>query len=109
MSNSQDSFADILRPRRGYFLSDVRLDLSTPATAIFQARLHGPAGKPVWVRPWLSTEDGTLAESASDQLNSGDEVALELAVPSAPRAQYAYMRIESAPLNTEHIVALKLT
>ena len=109
MSDSQNSFVDLLRPGHGYFLSDVRLDLPNPATAIFKARLNGPAGKPVWARAWLSTEDGTLAESASDQLNSGDEVVLELAVPSAPRAQYAYMRIESAPLNTEHVVMLKFT
>ena len=86
-SNSVDSFVDILRPSQGYSLSDVRLDIPNPTTAIFKAKLNGPQGTPVWARAWLSTEAGTLAETASN----------------------AYMRIESAPLKTEHVVVLRLT
>jgi hypothetical protein len=63
---------------------------------------------PVWARAWLSTEAGTLAESASLQLKSGDEVTLQVVLGSSESPEYAYMRIESTPLNTEHVVALKL-
>ncbi len=103
------SFADILPSSRGYSLSDVRLDIPNPTTAVFKAKLNGPAGSPVWARAWLSTEAGTLAESASPQLNAGDEVTLEVILRSPEQPQYAYMRIESAPLKTEHVVVLKFT
>jgi len=107
-SRSRDSFVDFLRPSHGYSLSDVRLDIPNSTTAIFKARLNGPEGKPVWVRAWLSTEEGTLAESASPQLMSGDEVTLQVVLQSPVSPQCAYMRIESAPLDTEHVVGLKL-
>jgi hypothetical protein len=103
------SFATILPPSQGYSVSDVRLDIPNPTTAIFTAKLNGPKGAPVWVRAWLSTEAGTLAETASPQLMTGDNVTLEVTLPSAESPQSAYMRIESAPLKTEHVVALKLT
>jgi hypothetical protein len=106
--HSKDSFVDILRPSHGYSLSEVRLDIPSPTVAIFKARLNGPAGVPVWARAWLSTEVGTLAESASPELRSGDEVKLEVVLGSSESPGYAYMRIESAPLNTEHVVGLKL-
>ena|ERR1041385_4202060 len=108
-SNSLGSFVDILRPSEGYSLSDVRLDIPNPTTAIFKAKLNGPNGRPVWVRAWLSTEAGTLAETASAQLIAGDDVTLEVTLRSAESPQSAYMRIESAPLKTEHVVVLKLT
>src|SRR5262245_46791174 len=104
ISNKQDSFRDILPPSHGYSLSNVQLQISSPTTAIFNARLNGPAGKAVWARAWLSTEAGTLAEAASPQLTAGDEVTLEVKLQSPESPQYAYMRIESAPLNTEHVV-----
>ena len=63
-SKTNHSFTDILRPSHGYFLTDLRLDVSTPTTAIFKARLNGPEGAAVWARAWLSIEAGTLAESA---------------------------------------------
>jgi hypothetical protein len=107
-SKSLDSFVDILPPSRGYSLSDVRLEIPNVTTAIFKARVNGPKGMPAWVRAWLSTEAGTLAESASPQLMTGGEVTLEVTLPCAESPQSAYMRIESAPLKTEHVVALKL-
>ena len=107
-SNSLDSFVDILPPCQGYSLSDVRLDIPNPSTAIFKAKLNGPEGMPVWVRAWLSTEAGTLAETASPRLMAGDHVTLEVTLRSAESPQNAYMRIESAPLKTEHVVVLKL-
>jgi len=107
-ANPKDLFVDILRPSHGYSLSEVRLDIPSPTVAIFKARLNGPADKPVWARAWLSTEVGTLAESASPELRSGDEVTLEVVLRSSESPGYAYMRIESAPLNTEHVVGLKL-
>jgi hypothetical protein len=107
-SSTKDSFVDVLRPSHGYSLSDVRLDIPNSTTAIFKARLNGPEGRPVWARAWLSTEAGTLAESASPQLMAGDEVTLKVMLRTPESPQHAYMRIESAPLNTEHVVGLKL-
>ena len=107
-SNSHDSFMDILRPGHSYSLSHVRLDIPNPTTAVFRAKLHGPEGSSVWVRAWLSTEAGTLAESASPQLKAGDEVTLEVTLHGSESPKFAYMRIESAPFKTEHVVGLKL-
>jgi len=108
-SNTLDTFVNILPPSRGYSLSGVRLDIPNPTTAIFKATLNGPEGAPVWVRAWLSTEAGTLAEAASPQLRAGDHVTLEVVLQGRESPQSAYMRIESAPLKTEHVVVLKLT
>jgi len=108
MSSSENSFEDILPPSRGYSLSQVRLEMASPVLAIFKAKLNGPEGIAVWARAWLSTEAGTLAESASPQLKAGDEVTLEVALRGAITPQFAYMRIESAPLHTEHVVVRKL-
>jgi hypothetical protein len=102
------SFVEILRSSHGYSLSDVQLDRPNATTAIFKARLNAPAGSAVWARAWLSNETETLAESASPQLKAGDNVKLEVILKSTESPQYAYMRIESAPLKTEHIVSLKL-
>jgi len=98
----------MLRPSRGYSLSHIRLEIPNPTTAIFKATLNGLEGKPVWARAWLSTEAGTLAESASPQMKAGEEVTLEVTLKTSESPQYAYMRIESSPLKTEHVVALKL-
>ena len=102
------AFTDMLRPAHGYSLSDARLDIPNPNTAIFKATLNGPKAAPVWVRAWLSTEAGTLAEAASPQLTAGDTATLEVKLRSAETPQFAYLRIESAPLKTEHVVVLKL-
>lgn len=104
-----DSFMDILPPSQGYSLSDVRLEVPNSKTAIFRAKLNGPDGAPVWARAWLSTEACTLAESASHQLRVGDQVTLEVKLQNSESPQSAYMRIESAPLKTEHVVVLKLS
>lgn len=106
--HDQQAFVDLLRPAQGYFLSDVRLEIPNSTTALFKAKLNAPAGKSVWARAWLSTEAGTLAEAASGQMTAGDEVALEVKLQTSESPQFAYMRIESAPLQTEHVVMLKL-
>jgi hypothetical protein len=108
-ADSKDSFLDVLRPSHGYSLSGVRLEIPNATTAIFKARLNGPEGSPVWARAWLSTEAGTLAETASPQLMAGQEVTLQVMLRSPESPQCAYMRIESAPLKTEHVVGLRLT
>jgi len=102
------SFTDMLRPAHGYFLSDASLEIPNPTTAIFKATLNGPNGAPVWVRAWLSTEAGTLAETASPELKADETVTLTVVLRSPESPQYAYLRIESAPLKTEHVLALKL-
>jgi hypothetical protein len=87
----------------------VSLDVPGPDTAVFRARLHGPAGSKVWVRAWLSNEaDGTLAEVASECLNAGDLATLTLKLRDARIPGNACIRIESAPLATEHVVIIKL-
>ena len=94
---------------REYFLTDVRLDIPSSDTAVFRARLHGPAGSKVWVRAWLSNEiDGTLAEVASGCLQAGDEAALTVKLPDGRAPENACIRIESAPLATEHVVIIRL-
>jgi hypothetical protein len=103
-----EAFADFLRPSHGYFLSDVRLHRPDATIAVFKAKLNGPVGAGVWARAWLSTGVGTLAESASPQLKAGDDVTLEVTLRSPETPEYAYMRIESAPLKTEHVVGLRL-
>jgi hypothetical protein len=108
ISKGKNSFRDVLKPSGNYSLDDVRLEMPNPTTAVFKARLNGPEEKPVWARAWLSTEAGTLAESTSPQLKAGDEVTLEVKLQTSEPPEYAYMRIESAPLNTEHVVATKL-
>jgi len=108
MSNSENSFEDILPAAHGYWLSQARLDMANPMLAIFTARLNGPDGMPVWARAWLSTEAGTVAESASSQLKAGDEITLEVALSGAISPQFAYLRIESSPLHTEHVIVRKL-
>jgi hypothetical protein len=42
-------------------------------------------------------------------LKAGDDIKLEVTLKGPESPQSAYMRIESAPLKTEHIVLLKLT
>lgn len=87
-SNVRDAFVNILLPSRGYSLADVRLEIRNPTTALFKAKLDGPEGAPVWVRAWLSTEAGTLAETASHQLRAGDHVTLEVMLqgPESPQS-----------------------
>jgi hypothetical protein len=109
ITNANASFMDILKASHEYSLSDVRLEIPNATTAIFTARLNGPKGSSVWARAWLSTEAGTLAEAASPRMTAGDEVTLEVMLKGPRAAEYAYMRIESAPLKTEHVVGLRLT
>jgi hypothetical protein len=102
-------FADSLPPGKSYFLSDVSVEISAPDTAIFRAKLNGPAGSKVWARAWLSNEsDGTLAETASGCLTAGDSIALTVKLHGTRVPENAFMRIESAPLATEHVVMIKL-
>ena len=99
---------DILGPNHGYSLGNFQFDMPDPTTAIFKAQLNGPEDQPVWVRAWLSTEADTLAETASPQMKAGEEVTLKVTLQTSESPQYAYMRIESAPLKPEHVVALRL-
>jgi hypothetical protein len=103
-----DSFTALMQSPNGYSLSDARLDIPNPTTAIFSATLNGPPGASVWARAWLSTEEGTLAEAASPQLMPGDRVKLEVILKTDQTPQNAVMRIESAPLQTEQVIMLRL-
>jgi len=93
----------------GYFLSDVCVDIPRLDTAVFKAKLNGPAGARVWARAWLSNEaEGTLAEAASECLAAGDMVTLIVTLRDSRSPENACIRIESAPLATEQVVVLKL-
>ena len=103
-----ESFFDVLPAAGAYRLSDVELDLSGPSVAVFRAMLKGPEGAAVWARAWLSNETETLAEAASGELKAGDSVTLTVVLRGGEAPETAYMRIESAPLVTEHVVGLRL-
>jgi hypothetical protein len=103
------SFSDLMPPPPDFRLLDVSLDITDSQTAVFRAKLVGPAGSPVWARAWLGTEaEGTLAESASPQVNAGDEVTLVVKLTRDITPEGAYIRIESAPLETRHVMRLRL-
>ncbi len=103
------SFVDLWAHPSGYRLRNVSLDIVDDCTAVFRATLHGPAGLQVWARAWLGNDtDGTLGESASSTMNSGDNVILNVRLTRTKTPDHAYMRIESAPLMTEHVVKIAL-
>ena len=96
-------------PPGDYHLEDARLDIPDPSTAVFKAKLVRPVGSHVWARAWVWTEaDGTLAEAASAKMNAGDEVTLTVRLTRDVTPEAASMRIESAPLQTKHVVRTKL-
>jgi hypothetical protein len=103
------SFIDALPPSGEYRLSEVSLDIPNPLTAVFRATLHGPSGAQVWARAWLWNEtDNTVAEAASSPRTAGDEVTLTVLLKRQATPDHACMRIESAPLRTEHVVSIQL-
>jgi hypothetical protein len=96
-------------PTGAFFLSDVSLEITASDTAVFRATLNGPAGSSVWSRAWLSNEvDGTLAEAASPRMEAGDMVTLTVVLRGKRKPEFGCIRIESAPLATEHVVMIKL-
>jgi hypothetical protein len=108
-SNSLKSFTHLNPLPAEYHLEHVSLDIPDPQTAVFKAKLVGPAGSQVWARAWLATEaDGTLAESASLAMNAGDEVTLTVSLTRNVSPEGAFIRIESAPLQTRHVMHLRL-
>lgn len=94
-------------PHGEYRLADVSIT-TLDGQARFSARVVGPAGKTAWARAWISNEQGTLSEAASPMLLTDDIVTLDVTLPESTEGCTAYMRIESAPLQTEHVVSLKL-
>ena len=103
------SFSDALAPASEYRLSDVSLDITDSETAVFRAKLCGPAGAKVWARAWLWNDvDRTVAEAASPPLNAGDEAVLHVKLTRDVTPDHACMRVESAPLRTEHVVQIAL-
>jgi hypothetical protein len=102
-------FTDRLPAAGAYRLGEVILERPGDGTFIVRAKLHGPPGSAVWARAWVSTEhDGTLAETASGQLLAGDQVRLAIKLKDDRQPDFVYARIESAPLQTEHVVGAAL-
>jgi len=94
-------------PHGEYRLSDVALDI-TGGSARFSAKLIGPQQANVWARAWISNDQGTISETASQMHPAGDRVTLDVPLPASTEGCEAYMRLESAPLETEHVVKLRL-
>jgi hypothetical protein len=108
-TNTISPFVDCLPASGEYFLSDVLLEVADTSTVIMKAKLHGPLGAGVWARGWLSNATvGTVAEGVSPQLISGDQAALTIKLTNEQIPDHAYMRIESAPSKTEHVVGAEL-
>jgi hypothetical protein len=104
-----DSFVDSIEPATEYRLRDVRLDIPDPETAVFRAELLGPPNSNVWARAWVSNEaSGALAEAVSPPMTAGDQVTLTLKLVKDGKPELACMRIESAPLDTKHVMHLHL-
>lgn len=98
------------RSSKAYFLSDVSLEIGSPDTAAFSAKLNGPDGSQVWARAWLSNEvDGTLAETSSAILKAGDKVLLTVKLRDDRIPEIGCIRIESAPLATEDVVIMNMS
>lgn len=92
-----------------YALSDVSVEIQTDDTAVFRAKLQGPAGAQVWVRAWLSSEaEGTLAETASPAMTVGDVAVLTVVLRDSRPIENACIRIESAPFKTRQVVIFPL-
>lgn len=94
-------------PHGEYRLADVSI-ATIDGRARFSARLIGPIGRSVWARAWISSDEGTLGETASPMAFAEETVMLDVPLPSSIEGCSAYMRIESAPLQTEHVVAIRL-
>ena len=94
-------------PHGEYRLADVALD-TTGDSARFSAKLMGPNQANVWARAWISNDQGTISEAASPMHLAGDRVTLDVPLPASTEGCEAYMRLESAPLETEHVVKLRL-
>ena len=108
-STTLETFVHLIPPPADYRLEEVRLDIPDSRTAVFRARLHGPAGSPVWARAWLASEaEGTMAETASPQMIAGDTVTLTVSLTRDATPEAAYIRIESAPLQTRHVMCVRL-
>ena len=109
-NRTQQNFIHLIPPPPDYHLDEVRLDIPDAQTAVFRAKLIGPSGSHVWARAWLGSEsEGTIAETASPQMNAGDEVTLIVKLSRDATPEGAYIRIESAPLKTKHIMCLRLS
>lgn len=105
-----ESFTEALAAQGEYRISEVRLEISE-GLAVFHPTLTGPGGAQVWARAWLSDEDGTLSETATEALVSGAQPAIAVRLPEHMQAHHDYLaviRIESAPLQTEHVLSKKL-
>jgi hypothetical protein len=107
---TQRGFVHLIQPPADYHLQDVQLDIVDERTAVFKARLMGPPGASVWARAWLGSEaEGTLGETASPEMKAGDEVTLSVKLVRDATPEGAYIRIESAPLQTRHVMSQRLS
>lgn len=97
----------LMVPQGEFWLEDVSV-LSNPEKVRFTATLAGPEGADVWVRAWISDDRRTLSETASPRAVAGDTIVLEVASPPSTSGCSAYLRIESQPLITEHILRHRL-
>ena len=93
-----------------YALSDIKLSVGDNMINV-EATCKGPHGAMVWLRAWLSNEVGTLSETAIGPVEAGSKVLIGIPIPDKIEAQdrhTVYIRIESAPLQTEHVVSIPI-
>lgn len=93
-----------------YALSEIKLSVSDNTINV-EATCNGPQDALIWTRAWLSNEVGTLSETAIEPVEAGSRVLIGIPIPEKIEPQdrhTVYIRNESAPLQTEHVVSIPI-
>ena len=93
-----------------YTLSKVEVSMKDKVVHV-EANCSGPRGAMVWARAWLSNELGTLSETSIEPVIAGSPISIDVTIPNGINAMNqhtVYVRVESAPLQTEHVVAVPI-
>ena len=106
LTNFTDSWH---RPDGVYSLLDVKFEIRDPSTAVFSAIVEAPPESSPWVRCWVSNAiEGTLAQAEQSEVTPGAEIRLNIELTTESVPELACIRIESAPLATEHTLHVRL-
>jgi hypothetical protein len=94
-----------------YTLSNVEVSVQHKMVHVV-ARGSGPQGAMAWVRAWLSNELRTLSETSIEPVKAGSFISIDVPMPNLidPNDHHTvYVRIESSPLHTEHVVSVPVS
>ncbi|NRA38076.1 MAG: hypothetical protein HRU15_08055 [Planctomycetes bacterium] len=95
-------------PKGEYSIIDGQLTVGPGRALRLSCKVLAPEGETVCVRSWASNEDCTLDEDVA--ANSEVEIELDVPADKALSGEYiACLRLESAPLKTEHTVHVNFT